>query len=56
MIGKKAQNVYFIVGNEEYTSKKCENCMFVNGDLKGERERELRCKNCGIKMIVIKEI
>lgn len=37
-----------IVGTEEFTSKTCGNCMYVNNQLKGERE--LTCKRCGIHM------
>lgn len=37
-----------IVGTEEYTSKTCGHCMFVNQKLQGERK--VKCPNCGIKM------
>jgi putative transposase len=37
-------NVY--VGTEEYTSKTCGNCFWINTKLKGERE--LQCENCNL--------
>jgi len=37
-------NVY--VGTEEYTSKTCGNCYWINNKLQGERE--LQCENCNL--------
>ena len=37
-------NVY--VGTEEYTSKTCGNCFWINTKLQGERE--LKCENCNL--------
>lgn len=37
-----------VVGREEYTSKTCGRCMYVNRELGGKRE--IKCKMCGIEM------
>jgi putative transposase len=37
-------NIY--VGTEEYTSKTCGNCFWINSKLQGERE--LQCENCNL--------
>ena len=50
-----------IVGTEEYTSKTCGKCMYVNGDLKGARnilmhnwERgKMRINNIPMKLTIL---
>jgi len=37
-----------VIGTEEWTSKTCGNCMWINKELKGEKE--LICSHCGMKV------